>query len=451
MIDFSFEKDIIRYQSAWKDWKWKTYYHENTDVLSLDVHGFYGCGKREFIRQLIQGNRNKDISYFSFYGLDNSSALSLFCKQYLENYQADDWGAAVKQYSKLYSVKFHLFIIDSDNDNEAFNSFFSAWKKENNPEHTFTAFIYDEAPDMWFKEGNIMPRSIVDYIKVLPDLNKSDIVRLHGLTGGIPAVAREMDADKSYEDNLRILLRHGSAFSNLLPEILTRLFRSPESYHPLMYQIALGKHRLSEIAKAVGFPNNKCGKYLEALIKAGLVEANREEKNGYARYYLTNSYLDSWYLYIYRNQTLQIMDPQLLYDRVVKSIDDLIAVPALHDSCAGYVYNQVYKDRYLLFDHYMKGITKSLHLKHMDGFKLKFDCVIHKGYRTLLCVFPRSLNERYTKDELKYYIKAAQTFGSLDDDVTLFVFSMNRFSDWCVHQAALNSQLFCVPVERLKY
>ena len=116
MIDFSFEKDINRYQSAWKNLKGNTYYHENSDVLSLDVHGFYGCGKREFIRQLIQGNRNKDISYFSFRGLDNSSALSLFCKQYLENYQADDWEAAVKQYSKLYSVKFHLFIIDSDND-----------------------------------------------------------------------------------------------------------------------------------------------------------------------------------------------------------------------------------------------------------------------------------------------------------------------------------------------
>lgn len=451
MIEFSFERDIIKYQSAWKNWKWNTYYHKDTLIHSFDIHGFYGCGKREFIRQLIQGNRNRDISYFSFCDLDNSSALSLFSKQYLESFQAEDWNAAAKQYKKLFSVKFHLMIIDTDKDNEAYKSFSNAWHNVKEPRHTFTAFIKTEAPDFFREHGNIMPRSIAAFISAFPSLDKSDIVRLHGLTGGIPAVAKELDAYKSYEDNLKTLLQNGSAFSHFLPDILAKLFRTPESYHPLMYQIALGKHRLSEIAKAVGFPNNKCGKYLEALIKAGLVEANREESNGYARYYLTNSYLNSWYRYIYPNQILQIMDPQRLYDQVDKSIDKLIAIPALHESCARYILNQTFKDHNRLFYHYTKGITKPLRLKHKYGFKLTFDCFIQKGYRALLCVFPRSLDEKYTKDEMEYYIKAAQTYGSLDDDVTLFVFSMNRFSDWCVHQAALNSQLFCVTVERLKY
>ena len=47
MIDFSFEKDIIRYQSAWKDWKWKTYYHENSDVLSCIIQ-FLNTGLNRF-------------------------------------------------------------------------------------------------------------------------------------------------------------------------------------------------------------------------------------------------------------------------------------------------------------------------------------------------------------------------------------------------------------------
>lgn len=449
MITFLFEKDIVRYRSAWEDWKWSIYNHKDPHKDSLYIHGFYGCGKREFVRQLLQNN--KDISYFSFYGLNNNDALSLFCKQILDNYQAADWNDSAKQYTKQYAFRFHLLILDTEKKNEAYDNFINALHKVGVPKRTCLADILTESPSIICKPGYITPRSLVDFMRVIPTLDKAAIVRLHGLTGGIPAVAKELDATLSFEDNLRRLLQHGSAFSKLLPDILTGLFRSPGSYHPLMYQIALGKHRVSEIAKAVGFPNNKCDKYLDALIKAGLVESENDRSNGYSRYYLTNSYLNSWYRYIYHNQTLQIINPQKLFDQVVATVDKRIAIPALHNSCIRYIFNQTNKDRYSLFNLYAKGLTKSLHLKHRDGFKLTFDCVIQKGYQSLLCVFPRTIDEKYTKDEMQYYISAAQTYGTLDDDVTLFVFSVNRFSDWCVHQASLYPQLFCVPMERLKY
>lgn len=449
MINFSFEKDILRYQSAWEDWKWSIYNHKYPHIRSFDIHGFYGCGKRAFIQQLLQ--KNIDISYFSFYGLNHNDALSLFSRQILDTYQADNWNDVAKQYKKLYSSSFHLLILDTESKNVAYDNFIDALHKVGVPKRTCLAYIVTESPNLLRKPGNITPRSLADFLRVIPALDKAAIVRLHGLTGGIPAVAKELDATLSFDDNLKRLLQHGSAFSNLLPKILTRLFRSPDSYHPLMYQIALGKHRVSEISKAVGFPNNKSDKYLEALIKAGLVKTENDRSNGYSRYYLTNSYLYSWYRYIYRKQTLQIMNPQKLFDQVVATVDKKIAIPALHNSCIRYIYNQTNKDRYSLFNFYAKGFTKSLHLKHRDGFKLTFDCVIQKGYQSLLCVFPRTIDEKYTKDEMQYYITAAQTYGALDDDVTLFVFSVNRFSDWCVHQASLYPQLFCVPMERLKY
>ena len=449
MINFSFEKDILRYRSAWEDWKWSINNHKYPHMRSFDIHGFYGCGKREFIQQLLQNN--KDISYFSFYGLNHNDALFLFSKQILDSYQANNWNDVAKRYIKLYSSRFHLLILDKERNNVAYDNFIDALYKVGVPKRTCLAYIVTESPNLIRKPGNITPRSLADLLRVIPALDKAAIVRLHGLTGGIPAVAKELDAALSFDENLKRLLQHGSAFSNLLPKILTRLFRSPDSYHPLMYQIALGKHRVSEIAKAVGFPNNKCDKYLEALIKAGLVKTENDRSNGYSRYYLTNSYLNSWYRYIYRKQTLQIMNPQKLFDQVVATVDKKIAIPALHNSCIRYIYNQTNKDRNSLFNFYAKGFTKSLHLKHRDGFKLTFDCVIQKGYQSLLCVFPRTIDEKYTKDEMQYYITAAQTYGALDDDVTLFVFSVNRFSDWCVHQAALYQQLFCVPMERLKY
>ena len=166
------------------------------------------------------------------------------------------------------------------------------------------------------------------------------MIRLHGLTGGLPAVAKYLCADIPFEENLKILLKHDSAFSHFAPSILQRLFRSPESYHPILYSIACGKHRLSEIAKDIGFPNNKCGKYLEALIKAGLVKAHKESENSFARYFLTNSYIKSWYLYIYKNRMLQITNPQGLLNKVILTMDKAIALPSLEESCIRFIDNK---------------------------------------------------------------------------------------------------------------
>ena len=102
-------------------------------------------------------------------------------------------------------------------------------------------------------------------------------------------------------------------------------------------------------------------------------------------------------------------------------------------------------------DRYVKGKTKPAYLKHKDGFRFKIDCIIENNGKTLVCVFPHSFDEKITKEQLKRYIDVSSSYGSLCSKVSLVVFSANRFSDWCVHQASIYDQLFCVPLERLKY
>ena len=84
------------------------------------------------------------------------------------------------------------------------------------------------------------------------------------------------------------------------PAVRMRLFfRTPESYYPLLRSMAFGKHRLSEIAKDVDFANNKCGKYLDALIDAGFVVAEHDHGSAYAKYELANTYYTAWCRYAY--------------------------------------------------------------------------------------------------------------------------------------------------------
>lgn len=449
MVTFSFEKDIARFHSAWSEWKYSVYHKDTPRHYNLSVQGFYGSGKTEFLRQFCE--QNKDVVYLNFKDLDSSTALAVFCKQILNGESAPDWVEAVENYKKLTGARFQVLFIDDDNNSAAYKNFESAIQSVKLHNHTLVLHVKSFAPESEQKPGNIKPRSIVDFLLAFPDYDKADIVRLHSLTGGLPAFAKELNADIPFEENLKILLNHDSAFSNFAPSILQRLFRSPESYHPILYSIACGKHRLSEIAKDIGFPNNKCGKYLEALIKAGLVRAQRESENSFARYFLTNSYIKSWYLYIYKNRMLQITDPQGLMSKVILTMDKAIALPSLEESCIRFIDNKYQIHNSWFIDRYVKGKTKPAYLKHKDGFRFKIDCIIENNGKTLVCVFPHSFDEKITKEQLEHYINVSSNYGSLCSEVSLVVFSVNRFSDWCVHQASVYDQLFCVPLERLKY
>ena len=449
MITFSFEKDIAALHSAWSKWKYSVYYKKSPRHYNLGVQGFYSCGKTEFLRQFCE--QNKDAVYLNFKDLDSVTALSVFCKQLLNGENAADWNDAVKKFINSTGGRFQVLFIDDDNGSAAYKDFESAIFSIKLHDHTLVYPVKTFAPESKRKPGNIKPRSIADYLRVFPDYDKADVIRLHGLTGGLPAVAKELDAVLPFEDNLKLLLRHDSAFSRFVPEILQRVFRTPESYHPILYSIACGKHRLSEIAKNIGSPNNKCGKYLEALKKAGLVKAQTEGDGGFARYFLTNSYLNSWYRYIYKNRALQITDPQGLFDMTAKTMDKAVALPALEDSCIRLIDNKWKIDSGHLIDRYVKGKTKPVKLKCKYGFRFKIDCILERNGKTLVCVFPHSFDEKITKEQMEHYINVSCSYGSLYGEVSLVVFSVNRFSDWCVHQASVYDQLFCVPLERLKY
>ena len=211
MITFSFEKDIARFHSAWSEWKYSVYHKEIPRHYNLRIKGFYGCGKTEFLRQFCE--QNKDAVYLNYNDLDSDTALSVFCKQLLNGENAENWNEAVKKYKKLTSGRFQVLFIDQCTESAASKDFASAIHSVKLHDHTLVLFAETSAPESIQDPGNIKPRSIADYLRVFPDYDKADVIRLYGLTGGLPAVAKELDASLSFEDNLKLLLRHDSAFS----------------------------------------------------------------------------------------------------------------------------------------------------------------------------------------------------------------------------------------------
>lgn len=104
-----------------------------------------------------------------------------------------------------------------------------------------------------------------------------DALRTIAITDGIPELVRLFDFQKSFAENLPSLLAHDSAYSRYAESELRRNFRTTETYNILLYGMAAGHNRISELSDFSGFPQNKCDKYLKALDKAGLLETEQKK------------------------------------------------------------------------------------------------------------------------------------------------------------------------------
>ena len=94
---------------------------------------------------------------------------------------------------------------------------------------------------------------------------------------------------------------------------------------------------MGEIAKDICFPNNKCGKYLEALIQHGYVRALKTESGKQSTYHLANSYFASWARYACGKQAMQVAEPDRLLAYVMNDIDSSVALPAFQSACKRFI------------------------------------------------------------------------------------------------------------------
>ena len=102
-----------------------------------------------------------------------------------------------------------------------------------------------------------------------------------------------------------MLFTQNSTYFRYAESELRRHFRTPETYNILLYGMATGHNRISQLAEFSGFPQNKCDKYLKALDKAGLLETvQRKDITNHIRthYYPKGGYWKTWFRYVFPSQ-----------------------------------------------------------------------------------------------------------------------------------------------------
>lgn len=184
-----------------------------------------------------------------------------------------------------------------------------------------------------------------------------DALRATAITDGIPELVRLYDFQKSFTENLLTLFMQDSAYFRYAESELRRNFRTPETYNILLYGMATGHNRISQLAEFSGFPQNKCDKYLKALDKAGLLETvQRKDTAGHVRthYYPKGGYWKTWFRYVFPSQGRYIRPLEGdCFQQLADEIDKTVVAEYFKKVCWNWLeknYHSRYWDGLLKFD-----------------------------------------------------------------------------------------------------
>ena len=150
---------------------------------------------------------------------------------------------------------------------------------------------------------------------------------------------------------------HDSAYFRYAESELRRSFRTPETYNILLYGMATGHNRISQLSEFSGFPQNKCDKYLKALDKAGLLESvQKKDAAGHVRthYYPKDGYWKAWFRYVFPSQGRyhEVQKGEAL-QQLADEIDKTVVAEYFKKVCWNWLeknYHSCYWDGLLKFD-----------------------------------------------------------------------------------------------------
>lgn len=262
--------------------------------------GRSGMGKTMLARQYAKGHNGL---YFSFRNLDATLAPRIFLPN-CSNW--DDFFQKVLIAKKRPVIFFDD--MDDRNDKDIFLEKLSALK-----DTAFVVLIYNSEALIPENASSLIMKPLTppDLCREYKKLSQLDALRVIAMTDGIPALVNLFRLDLSFEENVQNIFASGSLYLRYAEENLRREFRSPESYNTLLYGMAIGFNRISQLAEFSRYPKNKCDKYLKALDAAGYIE--KEQKRDEAgtirtHYYLKGGYLRVWYQLFFPRQH-EFIDP----------------------------------------------------------------------------------------------------------------------------------------------
>lgn len=150
---------------------------------------------------------------------------------------------------------------------------------------------------------HLMPFDYLDAARMLPKVEPEQLVAYYATFGGTPYYLSQIDAKKTYEENVADLLfdRLGMLCEEPLM-LLRQELSEPASYNSILDAIGSGATASSQIAEKAGVNPNSVGKYLKTLDSLGIIEKTSPLGGGTSSkrpiWRLKDPFFSYWYRFV---------------------------------------------------------------------------------------------------------------------------------------------------------
>lgn len=298
--------------------------------------------------------------------------------------------------------------------------------------------------------NDIIKLGAMDYWEAQPFLEgftDEEKLCLYGAAGGNPHYMSYFDRELSFKDNLKKLFFESSAPLYKEPIQLLKLeLREPATYNTILCSIACGAGRLNEIAAAADMECNKVSKYLNVLLRMGVLRRVNPAfgtSNKISYYEITNNMFVFWYQFVfpYMSSIAIGRGNQVLRNNIMPRID-LFASYIFQKICLQYCYKLKKRNDFMCdFEQISPWWQGS------GGNKMKID-FIADGTKVICLIDCIWSNKKSDSDILKNFLAKGEYFTGVDK--CFLCFSKKGFTDECMEISAGDPQLRLISLKYMK-
>ncbi|MFO7992488.1 MAG: ATP-binding protein [Thermoplasmata archaeon] len=178
------------------------------------------------------------------------------------------------------------------------------------------------------KQMEVKPLTIQTYKDFLPKYSCEDLIRVHGVCGGIPAYLKRFDDSESVWKNISDNFFDQDEYMFGEPDfILQQELREPSTYRMILKAISGGKHRVGLIADEIHRPVTDLPRYLSRLERLRIIKkevpfGKSIEKSKDTRYRIRDNLISFYFRYVYPHRGLIVKeDSKIPMDKIKGDYD----------------------------------------------------------------------------------------------------------------------------------
>ncbi len=148
---------------------------------------------------------------------------------------------------------------------------------------------------------NLQPLKLIDLFQWFPNISAADIIRIHGVCGGVPRYLELFNEQNDIKKEIEKLFFDPNSFLfHEAHELLEEEFDDPVTYYSVLEAVSMGNTRVSDIGNHAFLEPKNTTKYLNILTKLGILK--HETCYGMARkrgiYRFKDHYFAFWFKFI---------------------------------------------------------------------------------------------------------------------------------------------------------